>query len=221
MFNSVWEFWAPEANRFRKLIFGPSLGDRDRGGTERWRVGGTRPKVAPRRLGLLIPKVAIFYWISVERGQFQGPWRFKISPPSNFRRFHPPLSRSPILFRLGLKLLNDPKSCFLLLRAFWDMQALSLLGTLLFGLWHALIREKLGRRSLLTHLSDSVRAGQDRELLQTDQHWSTSRSSVPCWRWGLVLRPNVGERRLTINLVSWQMQQNQRCIPGKPRRTEV
>ena len=55
---------------------------------ERWELA---PKVARQKLGQL----AIFYRISVERGQFQGPWKFKISPPpSNLRRFDPPL-RSP------------------------------------------------------------------------------------------------------------------------------
>ena len=57
--------------------------------------GELAPKVAPRRLGLLTPKLAIFYRISVERGEFQGPLEFRnFHPPSNFRRFDPPLSRS-------------------------------------------------------------------------------------------------------------------------------
>ena len=52
------------------------------------RGGGTRPE---RRLGLLTPKVAILYGLSVERGQFQGPLEIQnFHPPSNFRRFDPP-----------------------------------------------------------------------------------------------------------------------------------
>ena len=38
--------------------------------TERWGGGELTPKVAPRKLGLLTPKLTIFYRISVERGQF-------------------------------------------------------------------------------------------------------------------------------------------------------
>ena len=41
------------------------------------------PKVVPRRLGLLTPKLAIFYRISEERGRFQGPLETQ--------NFHPPL----------------------------------------------------------------------------------------------------------------------------------
>ena len=50
--------------------------------------GELTPKVAPRKLGLLTPKLATFYRISVERGQFQGPLEIQnFHPPSNFRRF--------------------------------------------------------------------------------------------------------------------------------------
>ena len=35
--------------------------------------GELAPKVAPRRLGLFTPKLTIFYRISVETSQFQGP----------------------------------------------------------------------------------------------------------------------------------------------------
>ena len=66
-----------------------------RGGVKTYRTleggGELAPKVAPRRLGLLTLKSAIFFRISVEGGQFRGPWKFKIfTPPSNFRRFDPP-----------------------------------------------------------------------------------------------------------------------------------
>ena len=39
--------------------------------------GGFAPKVAPQKLGLLAPKLAIFYSISVERDQFQGPLKIQ------------------------------------------------------------------------------------------------------------------------------------------------
>ena len=71
------------------------FGNRDRGGQNvpnaRGGGGELAPKVAPRRLGLLTPKLAIFCRISVERGQFQGPLKIQnFHPPSNFRRFDPP-----------------------------------------------------------------------------------------------------------------------------------
>ena len=62
------------------------IGDRDRGGQNVPNArggGGLAPKVAPRKLGLLTSKLAIFYRNSVERGQFQGPLEIQI--------FHPPL----------------------------------------------------------------------------------------------------------------------------------
>ena len=52
--------------------------------------GELTPKATPRRLGLLTPKLAIFFRIYPERGQFQGPWKLKIFAPSNFRRYSPP-----------------------------------------------------------------------------------------------------------------------------------
>ena len=65
------------------------------GGVKTYRTleggGELAPKVAPRRLGHLTPKLAIFYRISVEKGQIQGPLIIQNSPPpSNFRRFDPP-----------------------------------------------------------------------------------------------------------------------------------
>ena len=39
------------------------------------------PKVAPRRVGLLTPKLAILYRISVERGQFLRPLEIQNSHP--------------------------------------------------------------------------------------------------------------------------------------------
>ena len=64
------------------------------GGVKTYRTlegGELAPKVAPRRLRLLTPKLAIFYRISVERGQFQGPLKIQnFHPPSNFRRFDTP-----------------------------------------------------------------------------------------------------------------------------------
>ena len=75
-------------------LVGISLGDRDRGlKTCRTLEGGGElaPKVAPRKLGLLTSKLAIFYRNCVERGQFQGPLEIQnFTPPSNFRRFDPP-----------------------------------------------------------------------------------------------------------------------------------
>ena len=63
------------------------IGDWDRGGGQNVpnaRGGGElAPKVVPWRLGLLTPKLTIFYRISVERGQFQGPLEI--------RNFYPPL----------------------------------------------------------------------------------------------------------------------------------
>ena len=64
------------------------------GGVKTYRTpegGGLAPKVAPRKLGLLAPKLAIFYRVSVEKGQIQGPLKIQyFHPPSNFRRFGPP-----------------------------------------------------------------------------------------------------------------------------------
>ena len=62
--------------------------------TEGYRGGELTPKLAPRRLGLLTPKLAIFYRISVGRGKFQGPLEIQnFHPPSNFfgDEFSPPL----------------------------------------------------------------------------------------------------------------------------------
>ena len=56
--------------------------------------GELAPKVAPRRLGLLTPKLAIFYRNSVERGQSQGPLgnsKF-FTPPLIFEDFTHPYS---------------------------------------------------------------------------------------------------------------------------------
>ena len=72
----------------KKRVF---FGDRDRGGskrTERQKGGGTRPKVAPQRLGLLT---------LCRKASISGaPGNSKFSPSSKFRRFDPPppLSRS-------------------------------------------------------------------------------------------------------------------------------
>ena len=55
------------------------------GGVKTYRTleggGELAPKVAPRKLGLLTPKLAIFYRISVEKGQIQGPLKIQ--------NFHP------------------------------------------------------------------------------------------------------------------------------------
>ena len=52
--------------------------------------GELAPKVVLGKLGLLTPKLTIFYRISVERRQIQGPPKFQnFHPPSNFRRFDP------------------------------------------------------------------------------------------------------------------------------------
>ena len=69
------------------------------GGVKTYRTlgggGELAPKVAPRRLGALTPKLAIFERISVE-GALESS---KVSPPpSNFRRFDPPLSQIPTFF---------------------------------------------------------------------------------------------------------------------------
>ena len=63
------------------------------GGVKTYRTlegGGTRPESCPSKLGLLTPKLAIFYRISVEKGQIQGPLKIQNFHPSNFRRFDPP-----------------------------------------------------------------------------------------------------------------------------------
>ena len=54
--------------------------------------GELAPKVVTLRFGLLTPQLAIFYRISVERGEFWGPLEIQnsLSPPSNFRRSDPP-----------------------------------------------------------------------------------------------------------------------------------
>ena len=79
------------APRFLRALWGTLLGaletfgDRDRGGVETYRTlegGELASKLAPRRLGLLTPKLTIFYRISVERGQFQGPLEIEnLQPP--------------------------------------------------------------------------------------------------------------------------------------------
>ena len=58
----------------------------------RWGGGELAPKVAPRRLGLLTPKLKIFYRISVERGQFQGALEIQNFHPliAFFGRVDPP-----------------------------------------------------------------------------------------------------------------------------------
>ena len=56
------------------------------GGVKTYRTlegGGIAPKVAPRTLGLLDPKLAICYRISVERGQFRGPLEIRNFHPSS------------------------------------------------------------------------------------------------------------------------------------------
>ena len=64
------------------------------GGVKTYRTldgGELAPKVAPPKLGLLTPKLAIFSRKSEERRQFQGPLEIQnFHPPSNFRRFDPP-----------------------------------------------------------------------------------------------------------------------------------
>ena len=70
------------------------------GGVKTYRTvegGELAPKAAPRRLGLWAPKLAIFYRISVERGQFQGPLKIQNfhPPPLTFGGELTPLSRSP------------------------------------------------------------------------------------------------------------------------------
>ena len=61
--------------------------------TERLEGGELAPKVVLGKLGLATPKLRIFCRISVERGQIQGhPKIENFHPPSNFRRFDPPLS---------------------------------------------------------------------------------------------------------------------------------
>ena len=57
--------------------------------------GGTRPKIVLAKLGLLTPKLAILYRISVESGQFGGPWILKIfNPPLIFGDLTPPIPAS-------------------------------------------------------------------------------------------------------------------------------
>ena len=69
------------------LTFSLLLGEefRHRGGGQNApdaRGGGElAPKVAPRRLGLLTPKLAILYRISVEKGRIQGPLKIQNLPP--------------------------------------------------------------------------------------------------------------------------------------------
>ena len=67
------------------LLFARMQSETGTGGVKTYRAlegGGLAPKVAPRRLGFLTPKLATFYRISVERGQYQGPSNFRI-PVSN------------------------------------------------------------------------------------------------------------------------------------------
>ena len=77
---------------------GAYLGDRDRGGQNvpNVRGGGNSPrKLSLESFDFLTRKSRIFDRISVEKGQIQGPLKSQnFHPPSNFRRFDPPLSRS-------------------------------------------------------------------------------------------------------------------------------
>ena len=53
-----------------------------RGKNEGKTVEELAPKVAPRRLGLLAPKLAIFYRVSAKRGRCQGPLEIQnVHPP--------------------------------------------------------------------------------------------------------------------------------------------
>ena len=79
-------FGAETPTKFRCLA---GLEDRDRGGQNAPKMleggGELAPKVAPRRLGLLTPKLAIFYRISVESGPFRGSLDIQnCHPPSNW-----------------------------------------------------------------------------------------------------------------------------------------
>ena len=68
--------------------------------------GGLAPKVAPQRLGLLIPELAILYRISVESGEFQGPLEIQnFHPPLIFRDATPPC-QSPRMGRLPVKKMD-------------------------------------------------------------------------------------------------------------------
>ena len=81
-------------------LVGAQEGDRDRGGQN---VQGTRPESCPGNAWTLTPKLRIFYRISVEKAQIQGPPKIEnVHPPSNFRRFDPHLSRSPSTDRRGI-----------------------------------------------------------------------------------------------------------------------
>ena len=102
------------------------FGDRDRGGQNvpNARGGGElAPKVAPRRLGLLTPKLAIFCRISVERGQFQGALEIQnFTLPPIFGDLTPPypgLQKMPNCNNFNIVLLatshlhsNRPRSEF-------------------------------------------------------------------------------------------------------------
>ena len=73
----------PRARKIRKPE-PPYLGHRDRGGQNvpNARGGGNSPRKLPlENLDFLTPKLAIFYRISIEKGQIQGPENSKISPP--------------------------------------------------------------------------------------------------------------------------------------------
>ena len=77
VFPSIWVSWGPQTlqNKGKRKMTNRPCFTPPQGGdgvkTYRTLEGGRELKVAPRRLGLLHPKLAIFYRISVERGQFQ------------------------------------------------------------------------------------------------------------------------------------------------------
>ena len=80
---------------FHKIILKDRRPGLSRGGFQNLpnaRGGELAQKVAPRRLELFTPTLAIFYRISGERGQFQGPLEIQKfhPPPFNFQRFEPP-----------------------------------------------------------------------------------------------------------------------------------
>ena len=54
--------------------------------------GGSSPQKLPLEdLAFWAPNCQFSFWISVALGQFQGPLDIQNSPPSNFRRFDPPI----------------------------------------------------------------------------------------------------------------------------------
>ena len=73
--------------------------DRDRGGQNvpNVRGGGNSPrKLSLQSLDFWPPNWGFFCRTSIEKGQITGPPKNQnCHPPSNFRRFDPPLSRSP------------------------------------------------------------------------------------------------------------------------------